>query len=371
MLLVRFGLLFWLFVRLIFAFEKIRTRFKGEPYGLSNPPVLYNVLRHKKKLVSVWLGTTVTDTLCFRIRREKYFDRVAKVLGIATEFQTGDRKFDAHAYVLCEDQRLLRALAVDKELRQAVSDLIARGSSVRCNAGHVWVEFPARAVANRNGDDLSIVQALATEFAATLETLRARLVAIRADGWRSERDPYAARERFFYITAALLVVLALVMFFWSMGLGFPRALLFDNAERLAVNTLAAGAAIFVAAAVYWFRGTSRLHLVLLEILLTMAPAAWYVGRTWYAEQNIRQDHSARQEEIIRVVNHYSTRSRRSTNYYIVLERWPDSRIETKLEIRHSLYARTARGECVKVGYHRGRYGDPWVDSIEPGICRET
>jgi hypothetical protein len=371
MLLVRFGLVFWLFVRLIFAFEKIRARFKGNPYSLGNPPVLYNVLRNKKKVVAVWLGTPVTDTLCFRIRKERYFDQVAKVLGIATEFQTGDRKFDAHAYVLSEDQTLLRALAVDKELRQTVSELIAAGGSVRCNAGHVWVEFPAKALADRGAEDHSIVHTLAHQFASKLEKLRARLVAIRAESWSHERDPYAARERFFYIGAAVLVALAIVMFFWSMGVGFPRSLLFDNAERLALNTVIGASVLFIAAALYMFRGTSRLHLVLLEILLTMTPAAWYVGRTWYAEQNIRQDHSARQEETIRVVNHYSTRSRRRTSYYIVLERWPDSRIDTKLQIRYSLYSRTARGECVKVGYHRGRYGDPWADSIEPVTCSET
>ena len=368
MLIVRFGLLFWLFVRLIFVIEKLRTKFTGTPVTIGQTPIVYKVLRNKKKVTGIWFGIVVPDKLCFLIREEKYFDRVAKALGIASEFQTGDRDFDRRAYILSDDQSLLTALAVDKSLRQGISQLMNMGTSnvVRCNGGRLWIECPAKALSSKTVDDHTIVQLLGGAAAEKLAALRDRLSAVHADSWSKERDPHVGRAWLFYAAVAAVGALAIILFFWSMALGLPRSLLFDNAERLAVIAAAIVVLIFITAAVLALRGTSRLHLVLLEIVLTMTPAAWYVSRTWYAEQNIRQDHSAAREETIRVVERHIQSGRRGRkSYYITLERWPDSRIDRRMQVYSYEYSRAVPGRCVRVGYHSGRYGDPWIDSLEP------
>jgi hypothetical protein len=367
--LVRFGLVFWLLVRMIFAIEKLRTRFTGDPVTIGETPILYKMIRNKqKKVTSLAFGIVVPDTLCFTIRKEKYFDRVAKVLGIASEFQTGDRAFDQQAYILCEDQTLLRALAVNAPLRKAVAALLDTGDAkaLRCNAGRLWIECPAKAAPNRSLNDHAIVQLLGDDVAPKLATMRDVLTPLRAESWTPERDPHVARERFFYVLAVALIIIALCSFIWSMGLGFPRSLLFDNAERLAVNTAVLGTVIFVAAAFFMLRGTSRLHLVLLEILLTMAPASWYVGRVWYAEQNVRQDHSTEEQAIVRIAGHYISSGRRnSKSYFLQIEGWPDSRIPSRFQVHADLYNAAAGSPCAQVVYHRGRYGDPWIESMRP------
>jgi hypothetical protein len=368
MLIVRFGLLIWLFVRLIFVVEKLRTKLTGTPVTIGQTPIVYKILRNKKKVTGIRFGIVVPNTLCFLIRKERYFDRVAKTLGIAAEFQTGDRDFDRRAYILSDDRTLLTALAVDKPLRQGISQLMNTGTSnvVRCNGGRLWIECPAKALSSKTLDDHTIVQLLGGEAALKLATVRERLSSIHANDWSGERDPYIARAWFFYAVSAAVGALAIVSFFWSARLGFPRSLLFDNAERLAVTSAAIGVLTFIAAAVLALRGTSRLHLVLLEIVLTVSPAAWYVSRTWYAEQNIRQDRSAVREEAIRVVErHIRTGRRRSRSYYITLEKWPDPRIERQMKVYASEYSLAVPGRCVRVAYHSGRYGDPWIDSFEP------
>jgi len=369
MLIVRFGLLFWLFVRLIFLFEKLRTRFSGTPGTVDGNLILYKIQRdQKRKALRGAFGVVAPDTFRFSIRQEKYFDRVAKLLGIAREFQTGDRKFDEQAYILSEDQRLLTALAVDKALREHITALLDAGNPcvVHCAGGRLWAEYRGKDFPDRTAPDIVIARQFGGEVAPVLAKLRDRLTAIRVEQWQDKRDPHVTREWIFYGASVALAAVAVLMFLWSMGMGFPRSMLFDNAERLALGVTGIGVLALLAAAVLMLRGTSRLHLVLIEILITMAPAAWYVSRTAYAEQNIRADRSPRQEEMIRVVDRYSRSGRRGRrSYYVTLEKWPDARIDRTMQVHFAEYSQLVPGQCVRVGYHGGRYGDPWIDSMEP------
>jgi hypothetical protein len=69
---------------------------------------------------------------------------------------------------------------------------------------------------------------------------------------------------------------------------------------------------------------------------------------------------------MRVVERHIQSGRRGRkSYYITLEKWPDSRIDRRMQVYSYEYSLAVPGRCVRVGYHSGRYGDPWIDSLEP------
>jgi hypothetical protein len=108
-----------------------------------------------------------------------------------------------------------------------------------------------------------------------------------------------------------------------------------------------------------------LHLVLLELFITMTPAAWYVARAWYIDQNIRLDRTAAQEELLRIEGHYSTRRKHGRDYWLVVDHWPDARIDRELKVPYSLYSSAMTGQCLRVSWHRGHHHDPWISSMQP------
>ncbi len=63
----------------------------------------------------------------FKIRKESRFDRLAKVMGIACEVDTGDPAFDADYYISTDDVQFTRELFTAAEKRQAVRTIMESG----------------------------------------------------------------------------------------------------------------------------------------------------------------------------------------------------------------------------------------------------
>ena len=66
------------------------------------------------------------DGVRFLVRRETWFDRLAKALRLAVEPQMHDEKFDARFYVECEDEELLDAARGRQDLLKLMTALQAR-----------------------------------------------------------------------------------------------------------------------------------------------------------------------------------------------------------------------------------------------------
>jgi hypothetical protein len=82
--------------------------------------------------------------ISFLLRRETWFDQLAKALRLAAEPQMQDEKFDAYYYVECEDEELLKAARARRDLLKLMTGLQARmgagGSTLlalRCEKGNL------------------------------------------------------------------------------------------------------------------------------------------------------------------------------------------------------------------------------------------
>jgi hypothetical protein len=365
---LRFGLVIWVFVRLFGVLRRLRARFSGTSFTVDGKTFEYEVSRHKRRITGVKIGVGAPFKVRFVLRTEGFIDRLGKWLAVAREYQTGDAAFDERVYVLSDDRSLVDTLAFDAQLREHVLAVLSDETvkAIHCNAGVLWVEARAPDGADKDDSDAVVATGLARAIGADLLGMRERLRSLVAGEWTPARDPYVSREAVFYGISVALAVAAIACFFWSYGHGLPRMLVFDQTERLAAGVafvLWLGGSI---AAFMLMGGSSRAHLVLIEILITATPSAWFVARTAFAEYNIHADVTESRSYVAQVTDRHIARGRRGRrSYYLVFDQWPDPRIETRLRVSSTLYARFPEGSCVRVGLRTGRLRDPWLEYLRP------
>jgi hypothetical protein len=69
---------------------------------------------------------------------------------------------------------------------------------------------------------------------------------------------------------------------------------------------------------------------------------------------------------VQVVNTEKRKRRRSTSYYLHVERWPDPRGNTEVRIDEQDFRWIQPGSCITVTWHPGRLGDGWVSGYRAG-----
>ena len=116
----------------------------------------------------------------------------------------------------------------------------------------------------------------------------------------------------------------------------------------------------------WLRSTPHTHAVLLDVLLAAAPGCWAIANGGATLYNEKLDQGAPQSLPVQVLYTEKTRGRRSTHYYLHVERWPDPRGDRSVRIDKAEYDWMERSSCITVKWHAGRVGDGWVSGYQRG-----
>ncbi|MFO0447748.1 MAG: hypothetical protein ACK52I_03480 [Pseudomonadota bacterium] len=266
-------------------------------------------------------------------RREHGGDRFARALRLIDEIQTGDARFDPHVFVLSDDPAMQALLADDAVARRAILDLFSDGrvTHVRCNRGRLWLELDATGIV-AGGAPSDWLDAVAARHAPALATLQTCLHELPTGEALRAREPFARRETACYAACALVALAGIIAFVFSLGLGLPRPLALDAAERLAGSMTVVAALGLLGTAYALLAGSARTHLVLIEIVLTALPGVWLLARTAAIEFNQAADRSAPIAYEAHVEPRQVTRvSRRLAQltverHLLVVSRWPDRRV---------------------------------------------
>jgi hypothetical protein len=370
---LRFGLLFLVISRIVFLFGALRRSFSGKRSTHGTEPYEYSVARGKGGYIArVRIALALPDTQRFVLRRERLFDRAAKWLGIAREWQTNDPAFDDAVFILADDPQFLGALSADGALRRAAARLFSNPQvdSIHCSRGRLWVSLRRIEAGLRSRSDEEIGDLLASGIEPDLARLRERLAAAGSFSWTGSRDPAEEREHWLLLSTSVIGIAGILAFFWGEGIGLPRQLVYTAIESRATSLTVIVAATLLALLILFIGRSSRTHLVLIEILLVALPGAWMSGRVLYTLENERLDRSPPTVHLARVADLYTHRGR-STSYYLVVDRWPDERFDRTLQVRAALYQRLQPGLCTRFDLHPGYFGDPWLSAIEPDTLAPT
>ena len=359
------GLLFLVMMRVVFSMRRVSSG-KFEDFSWQGQPFAVHFQRDKFKITGLTLRIPIADKLRFMLRREKAFDRIARALGIASEWQTGDAGFDDRVFILSEDVAFNQALTRDRELRDLSRTLLASGTkrpNIECRGGMLYLGFATDEI---DGDGtVEVVARFSTEL-GQLVKLRDGLQRIRAQSWHEDRDPSLTRKATLVGICLALGIAGVVALIFDLGVDW-RQVVRENIPFVAtwITIGIVGALLLTTFA--WLRSTPHTHTVLLDILLAAAPGCWAAANGSVTVYNEKLDPGVTQLVPVQVVSTEERRGRRGgASYYLTVERWPDPRGETRMRISEQDFRWIQPGSSITASWHPGRLGDGWVSGYRRG-----
>jgi hypothetical protein len=342
----------------------------GDERRLDGVAYEHGEIKPKGKVTAMYFGCAAPPNFEFALRPEGARDRWFKRIGISAERQVGDHAFDRAFYLESDDRVVGDLLAQRKDIRDglraaaaAVSRLGAKWVELRCHEGRVWVRLKPGSKHRPESLPRLVVPALA----AFAEALRA--TPERADV--GHRDPFIRRAA---------IVLAANSAVATVGVVVILRAIKGKTELLAPWTLfAAGLApsllmlvAFALLAMKWLGGSSRAHLVLVELLTVGTFGFATAGFGVLREIDVAFDPYAGRRHVIEHATLSYHRGRKSgSHYYLHPAGFPAPNDDSKLEIDRATYEWLQRehptgtdvGPLTLV-VRPGSLGFAWLENVE-------
>jgi hypothetical protein len=365
-----FGLGVMIALRLVamFARERLPT---GSPLKIDGDTVQAHVGRGKyRRIDSLAVGFDAPHGWRFNLRREGWFDRFAKSIGLATEFQTHDTPFDGRIYIECDDAALHRQLGSRRDLRNQLFNLFGLASvkGLECAGGQMWFRLGVDGL-DKNMEDETIGREAAKKLQAGVRALREQMAVIDDD---PARDPTRVTRRYFAITILALAVVGAIGAAWQYNHEGHQVVV-DNITHMAIGSTVAITIGLLGVMFLALGGTARVQRVLLDILIAGIPAAWLASSGGVMYFNESFDASAARRVPVPVERAWVTTSRKGRHSYYASLHWQDVRATSIVQLRPDEYDQMQSQTCVDVLWRAGRFGDGWVERYQThnvGNCDE-
>ncbi len=310
---------------------------------------------------------------------------LAKTLGFAREFQTGDEAFDKKVYIASDDPQIGDRLHSDAELRQVIKGLFGFGiQRVRLHKGRLSVSMSktcprlnllgvgavSRTLPDR-GLDMRTVGPILDEDQAeglvqALHTLKRKLTVISHAmyGEMSRVPNYQAYARLFNILSGSLITVGIALFVFDRA-ARPEIV---NFGHFFLHTLSYSGAIVIVllALLFLVLGRSSLGYAAFRnfVLAGIAGTGLCTSEALYTV-NVELDTSAATLHSQRVTGSHTSRSRKGgTRYYIDISGWNPGQGTYSVKVGYALYQQAATNMRANVYTHPGYLGFEWVERYE-------
>ena len=344
------------------------AQWNGLPYTVRDSAFLASFEGQGSWRFRPCLGLATSSPLEFECKAESWLDRFFKWTGLSVELQLGHDAFDRAVYLIADNPAVLEALRREPDLCDRLIELFRkpidqgfRVHRVVCRRGKFRVEFRQTSIASSE-------YVLFSRAAPLIRRMWAALPERLPEG-HSGSDPLFLRS---------VVVLA-----FSSGLAIHggvhlyRLLIFDSVTtldlwRLLTAGLVAGGillALQLLLATALLARSSRLHLIMLELLLVGSFGALSTGVVEVRDINIDLDTSEATPYATRVLDLRTSRSRRGgTRRYAIVEPWADQE-GGRLRVGYGDYRALTIGAPATIHVREGYFGIRWIESVRPGAPR--
>lgn len=313
-------------------------------------------------VLQLWSRIDADPALDFELKLESWLDRLAKFLRLSNEAQVGRPPFDRLCYVVSDDPAIRARLRADPALTERLRDLVEiRGDyhfhRLVCRNGRLRVDFkPARKDPQLSG----MLPRLQTHLQGLAE------LAPSSPSRHRARDPYLGRSLFLLALSGGLAVSGFVQAVRVALFNLPFCVDVAPLWAYALPVAAVLVLALLVAALLLLAGTSRAHLVMLELLLVGGFGAIAVAWTEVRDFNIEADRTVATELLTTVQAKHERRGRRGRHsYHLVVTDWNGGRRTQDLRVSARLYARVRPGQSLAVLQHPGALGARWVERLRP------
>lgn len=329
----------------------------------------------------------VDYTLSFE--REHFGRWLAKALGFAREFQTGDESFDKKVYITSDDPQIGDKLQADIELRETMKSLFEFGiEAIKLHKGRLRISMVKTAsrlnllnhgMGSGTSPDVAILKLSALlpvssmlnddqaeDLVQALNLLKRKLTVISNTmyGEMSHMPNYQARARMFNILSISLFIVGLALFVFDRA-ARPQIV---NFWEFFLHTLPyAGAVVIVVfALLFLLLGRSStgyvafMNFLLMGVIGTVlcTSEALYTVNMWFDKSE------ATQHRQFVTGTHTSRSSKGGTRYYIDINGWNPGQGKYSVKVNYSRYQATTAGMRANVYTHAGYLGYEWVERYE-------
>lgn len=290
----------------------------------------------------------------FEIAEESSMDRFFKKIGISSEIQTGDPEFDGDFYILADSFEFAYPIFSLPEKRQAVREVFDLGfNSIKHDGKTIearWSPFQL---------DEDFDPSIITETVSQLVILSKNMPALPQSMMFLGRPKWKAKKAAAFALPIIFIVAGIASL--VIGLAWFEPL---DATKIFLDSLRYSLPLLVFSlwlAVQLIRGRSGSHHELIWIVILSLVAFPLAGFGLETLFNGWLDFSPAATHSVRVTDKYTTRSKNSTNYYLLLDSWRKRGEAEKLKISVSLYRQIVpKRTIMKVVTKPGRYGFEWL-----------
>lgn len=317
----------------------------------------------------------------FSLKFEGKIERFFKSMGLGTECQSGDTRFDETIYIVSDDEWLCSRLRNDSEIRTLLYDIFwcyyehgIKVINLRCFDGRILItsQYPS----DEQNDPF--IRDYVRSVATLLQKAAIHFPSRGSIKDRMYREPSGYTAHIFNIVVlALLANGAIVVFVDMMAMQATPHLV--NSFSVVPLSIAVTFAILVAmiwAAIVALRRSSRFSPVSAQIMTLGLLGIFLTSIVEIKEIDVRMDSSAANVYESRVVGKEAVHHRkRGTTYHLYFSPWNGRTSTYDLSVPHSLYVQATEGDIVRIHEHAGYLGYPWIETIEitaqPAIPEQT
>ena len=350
---------------------RLANRWKGKPGSHDGKQYEYHVSSNKGRVVQLRIGIDCATGMHFCLKRENWIDRLFKSLGLSQEQQLNRLHFDERIYVLSDDKRLGYLLRIKSELHAPLAGFFDKHALEGFRIHKLWCRDKRLWIEAKPAKSLKVSDCSPDPLAAQVLPVMRELAALLA----SSASPGAGSPDHFFVKACLLTAISAglaiaggVQLFRLVVMKFP--VMIDNSELILLSLAAAALLMLVllGACIVLLGRTSRMHLVLVELLFIGGFGAMAISYAELRDYNIDFDMAAVQPVEATVEKHYTRRcgkGGRSTCYHVDLRAAGDLNQRLSLQLSRANWQSIKPGGSVILPLHKGALGLRWMDQPEP------
>lgn len=343
---------------------------RGNEESLTGIRCETKVRSHRGLVYGLIVGVGAPETFRFELKRERMWDRFFKWTGLTVEHQFGHAGFDPLVYVASDDQHLFSSLAGNKDFLHAVQHCFAAECEDRwlkkivCANGRLWM------VIGTSDWDSKGAKERTREFAARLLPLLQR-VSRALDACMPDSAP-STRDRYLIPTVVILALSSGLTIngalSWARSLIASPSFILDT-HPLTLHAWLVAACIvgaLVLASLLLLRGSSRFHLVLLELMLVGTFGAVTTSAIELRDANVELDQSSPIRIEKKLIGKSKDERKRlfratRTTYYLKYRGWKGDMSESSVSVSASTFEQAEIGDTLQFEQRAGYFGWPWAE----------
>lgn len=340
--------------------------------GMAGNTEYFYTTDHNQKAKTTTINTYIEGTFGydFLLKFEGKIDRFFKSIGLSTECQSGDTRFDETVYIVSDDMWLCSQLQTNDELRNLFYDVFwhyheqkIQLISLRCFDGRIIITASRR---SENFDE-SLIRDYAFSVSEYLQKIRLHLPSNGSISERMYREPTGYVAHVFSVVIFALLANGAISLFADMTTVqiLPQLVHSFSVVPLSIKITLVILIFLILAAFLFLRQSSRLSPVVTQIMTLGTLGIFLSSIVEIKEIDTGLDTSPSTVFESRITGKKAVHHRkRGTTYHLYFRSWESGEGTFDLVVPYSLYAKSNEGDFARFYQHKGYLGYPWIENIE-------